>query len=79
MEQVEPRAAPVAKYSTHAMNQMQQTPTAMSFDTWDGSEYSVPPIIDQFPDYDWAASFNFSSGWPSMAMPPLENPGFNYG
>jgi transcriptional regulatory protein LEU3 len=61
------------------MNQMQQTPTAMSFDTWDGSEYSVPPMIDQFPDYDWAASFNFSTGWPNMTMPPLENPGFNYG
>ncbi|KAF2709898.1 hypothetical protein K504DRAFT_476060 [Pleomassaria siparia CBS 279.74] len=74
--------APVAKFQPNPVNPVQQNPAnpaVISFDTWDGSEYGVLPTVDQFPDYDWAASFNFSSGWPSMTMPPLENTGFNFG
>lgn len=78
-QQIRAPSAPVEKYTTDAMNPMQQHPETMSFNTFDGAEYSVPPMVDQFPDYDWAASFNFSSGWPSMAMPPLENTGFPFG
>jgi len=46
----------------------------MSFDTWDGgSDYGYQqPMLDQFPDYDWAASFDFSSEWPTV---PMQIPG----
>jgi transcriptional regulatory protein LEU3 len=58
--------------------QMPPVPThnaaAMSFDTWDGgSDYGYQqPMLDQFPDYDWAASFDFSSEWPTV---PMQIPG----
>jgi transcriptional regulatory protein LEU3 len=45
----------------------------MGFDTWDvGSDYGYQPMLDQFPDYDWAASFDFSSEWPTV---PMQMPG----
>jgi hypothetical protein len=40
---------------------MHPDPAVMSFDTWEGSDYNVPPMMDQFPDYDWAAGFDFSN------------------
>ena len=52
----------------------------MSFDTWDGSDYNMPQILDQFPDYDWAASFDLSNGWPNIPMGPVpENAGYTFG
>ncbi|KAF2686999.1 hypothetical protein K458DRAFT_297131 [Lentithecium fluviatile CBS 122367] len=51
-----------------------QNSANMSFDTtWDGSEFGgYQPMLDQFPDYDWAASFDFSSEWPTV---PMQIPG----
>lgn len=51
---------PITKFDPSLVN-MQPDPAVMSFDTWDGSDYSVPPMMDQFPDYDWAAGFDFSN------------------
>ncbi|KAH4683790.1 hypothetical protein HBI82_086970 [Parastagonospora nodorum] len=52
--------------------QMATDSAVMSFDTWDGSDYSVPPMMDQFPDYDWAAGFDFSNTeFPTMPTGPI--------
>jgi transcriptional regulatory protein LEU3 len=52
--------------------QMPTDPAVMSFDAWDGSDYSVPPMMDQFPDYDWAAGFDFSNTeFPTMPAGPI--------
>jgi hypothetical protein len=49
---------------------------------------NVTPVLDQFLDYDWAASFDFSNDWPNptatgmpgvnsvMPQLPLDNPGY---
>ncbi|KAF2122766.1 C6 zinc finger domain-containing protein [Lophiotrema nucula] len=67
-----PVAAPSTKYQPDAlMNPNQpivQPPVGMSFDIWDGTDYNVPPMLDQFPDYDWAASFDFSTDWPNATL-----------
>ncbi|KAF1927574.1 C6 zinc finger domain-containing protein [Didymella exigua CBS 183.55] len=68
---------PLTKFDPSLINpQLQVDPSAgMSFDTWDGSDYSVPPMLDQFPDYDWAAGFGFSnSDLPSVPLGPLGGP-----
>ena len=75
-------ASAVAKYAPSVMNSIQQdlaNPPPMSLDSFDASDYNVPLMVDQFPDYDWAAGFNFSTGWPSMNMPPLQNAEYNFG
>lgn len=42
----------------------------MNFEgAWDGESYMFPPVLDQFPDYDWAASFDFSNDPTQMQMP----------
>lgn len=52
--------------------QMPSDSAVMSFDTWDNSDYSVPPMMDQFPDYDWAAGFDFSNTeFPTMPAGPI--------
>lgn len=51
---------PMTKFDP-SLVQIQPEPSVMSFDTWDGSDYNVPPVMDQFPDYDWAAGFDFSN------------------
>lgn len=53
--------------------QMPTDPAVMSFDTqWDGSDYNVPPMMDQFPDYDWAAGFDFSNTeFPAIPAGPI--------
>lgn len=46
----------------------------MGFDNthWDGSDYNVPPVMDQFPDYDWAAGFDFSTdNFPTIPVGPM--------
>ena len=52
----------------------QQAP--MNFDgTWDGEPYMfAPPMLDQFPDYDWAASFDFPNDTNQMHIPQLQQP-----
>jgi transcriptional regulatory protein LEU3 len=52
---------------------LQQDPSVMGFDTWGGSQYDVPPMpMDQFPDYDWAAAFEFSSSeFPNVPVGPI--------
>ncbi|KAF1849493.1 uncharacterized protein K460DRAFT_280097 [Cucurbitaria berberidis CBS 394.84] len=64
---------PVNKFDPSLVNpQLQPDPTGMSFDAWDGSEYSVPPMLDQFPDYDWAAGYDFSnSDFPTIPGGPM--------
>ena len=80
---------PLNKFDPNLL-QMQPDPAAMSFDTWEGSDYNVPPVMDQFPDYDWAAGFEFSNTeFPSMptgavAGPPMMannmgNMGYTFG
>ncbi|CAI6332389.1 unnamed protein product [Periconia digitata] len=58
----------------------QSNQTPVSFDGWDGSDYSAPPMLDQFPDYDWAASFDFTNEW---SQPPMhgiaESGGYQFG
>ncbi|KAL5392483.1 hypothetical protein PMIN02_006202 [Paraphaeosphaeria minitans] len=48
----------------------------MSFDgAWDGEAYMFPPMLDQFPDYDWAASFDFSQDPSQMQqIPQMQQP-----
>ena len=67
---------PGTKFDPSLVNpQLQPDPTLMSFDAWDGSEYSAPPMLDQFPDYDWAAGFEFSnSNFPTIPVGAV-NPG----
>jgi transcriptional regulatory protein LEU3 len=70
--------------------QMPPDPAVMSFDTWEGSDYNVPPMMDQFPDYDWAAGFDFSNtefpampagtmGGPPMLPSNMGNIGYTFG
>lgn len=68
---------PLTKFDPSLINpQLQVDPsTGMSFDTWDGSDYNVPPMLDQFPDYDWAAGFEFSnSEFPNAPLGPIGGP-----
>jgi transcriptional regulatory protein LEU3 len=62
---------PLTKFDP-SLVQIQPDPSIMSFDTWDGSDYNVPPIMDQFPDYDWAAGFDFSNTeFPTVPAGPV--------
>lgn len=63
---------PVTKFDP-SLVQMPTDPALMSFDnTWEGSDYSIPPMMDQFPDYDWAAGFDFSNTeFPSVPLNPV--------
>jgi transcriptional regulatory protein LEU3 len=65
--------APVTKFDPSLVNpQLHPDLSVMSFDTWDGSQYDVPPMTDQFPDYDWAAGFEFSnSEFPTLSVGPI--------
>jgi transcriptional regulatory protein LEU3 len=73
-----PGQLPLTKFDPSLVNpQLQMDPgTNMSFETWDGgSEYNVPPMLDQFPDYDWAAGFEFSnSDFPNAPLGPVGPP-----
>ena len=73
-----PGQLPLTKFDPSLINpQLQMDPgTNMSFDNWDGgSEYNVPPMLDQFPDYDWAAGFEFSnSDFPNAPLGPVGGP-----
>jgi transcriptional regulatory protein LEU3 len=80
---------PINKFDPNLL-QMQPNPGSMSFEAWDGSDYNGPPVMDQFPDYDWAAGFDFSNTeFPSMpagavAGPPMMannmgNMGYTFG
>ena len=53
------------------INVMGSQPTPMSFDGWEGGEYPGLPTLDQFPDYDWAASFDFSNEVPQIPQVPI--------
>lgn len=65
---------PMTKFDP-SLVQIQPDPSVMSFDTWDGSDYNVPPVMDQFPDYDWAAGFDFSNTeFPAMQAGPMGGP-----
>ena len=63
------------KFDPSLVNPQLQPPTdqaLMSFDSWDGSDFSVPPMLDQFPDYDWAAGFEFShTNFPTIQGAPI--------
>jgi len=68
---------PLTKFDPSLINpQLPIDSTAgMSFDTWDGSDYNVPPMLDQFPDYDWAAGFEFTnSEFPNATLGPIGGP-----
>lgn len=69
---------PLTKFDPSLINpQLQIDPSAAmtSFDTWDGSDYNVPPMLDQFPDYDWAAGFEFTnSDFPNAPLGPIGGP-----
>lgn len=68
---------PLTKFDPSLINPQLQVdpPVGMSFDTWDGSDYNAPPILDQFPDYDWAAGFEFSnSDFPNAPLGPIGGP-----
>lgn len=67
--QIQPRPLPAVSMNPQlpltkfdpSLVPMHPDPAVMSFDTWEGSDYNVPPMMDQFPDYDWAAGFDFSN------------------
>ena len=68
---------PLTKFDPSLINPQLQVDSSagMSFDTWDGSDYNVPPMLDQFPDYDWAAGFEFSnSEFPNAPLGPIGGP-----
>lgn len=65
---------PITKFDP-SLVQMQPDPAVMSFDAWDGSDYNAPPMMDQFPDYDWAAGFDFSNTeFPTMPAGAIGGP-----
>lgn len=84
---------PVNKFDPSLVNpQLQPDPSVMggSFEAWEGQEYGIPPMLEQFPDYDWAAGFEFSNAEmpnvPVGAMNPMmpgpgnaPNMGYTYG
>ncbi|KAJ4305839.1 hypothetical protein N0V90_001371 [Kalmusia sp. IMI 367209] len=41
---------------------------------YEGEAYMFPPMLDQFPDYDWAASFDFSNDPGQMGQMPAMQP-----
>ena len=44
----------------------------MGFDTFEGQDYGIPPMLEQFPDYDWAAGFEFSNtDMPNVPVGPM--------
>lgn len=71
---------PITKFDPSLVNPQLQDPALVNLDGgWDGSEYSVPPMLEQFPDYDWAAGFEFSnSNFPTIPIGPM-NPGMQQG
>lgn len=80
---------PMAKFDPSLVNPHLPTdPNMMGFDAWEGSDYSAPPLLDQFPDYDWAAGLDFSTtefptipiGAMNPMMPgPTANMGYTFG
>ena len=47
----------------------------MNFDGgWETDPYMFTPMLDQFPDYDWAASFDFSNDPSQISIPQLQQP-----
>ncbi|KAF2014952.1 hypothetical protein BU24DRAFT_225515 [Aaosphaeria arxii CBS 175.79] len=76
-----PLDAPLAIQQQPQQQQQQPPPPVnMGFPqaSWDPSNYAAPPMLDQFPDYDWAASFDFSNDFMNQGlgqMPP-ENVGY---
>ncbi|KAF2470119.1 uncharacterized protein BDR25DRAFT_355830 [Lindgomyces ingoldianus] len=63
-EQATPRklSSPALRFSLRLTYIERPNSIGMNFDTWDGSNYDAPPMLDQmFPDYDWATSFDFSN------------------
>lgn len=86
-QQTQPNTVPVTKFDPSLVNpQIPTDPALMGIDAWDGSDYSAPPILDQFPDYDWAAGFEFTnSGFPTIPMAPImpgqstPNMGYTFG
>jgi transcriptional regulatory protein LEU3 len=65
---------PLTKFDPSLVH-VQPDSSIMSFDAWDGSDYNVPPVMDQFPDYDWAAGFDFSNTeFPTIPAGPTGGP-----
>lgn len=63
---------PVTKFDPSLVTPHLQDPTLTTFDRWDQSDYSIPPLLEQFPDYDWAAGFDFSnSNYPTVPIGPM--------
>ncbi|KAF2729375.1 C6 zinc finger domain-containing protein [Polyplosphaeria fusca] len=62
-------APPVSTYKPDSiMAPLAPAPVGMGFDTWGSTDYAMAPMFDQFPDYDWAASLDFSTDWPSNPL-----------
>ncbi|EFQ96027.1 hypothetical protein PTT_03590 [Pyrenophora teres f. teres 0-1] len=74
---------PVGKFDPSLVNPHLQDPSVMRFDTFEGQDYGIPPMLDQFPDYDWAAGFEFSnSEMPNVQVgamnPMMSGPGHGH-
>ncbi|KAF2181907.1 hypothetical protein K469DRAFT_729050 [Zopfia rhizophila CBS 207.26] len=70
---------PETNFPAKAVNQVQSAPFGTGFDSLNGFNYCIPPMLDQFPDYDWATSFDLSNDWPSGPLGTLpEANGFNF-
>ncbi|KAE8833822.1 hypothetical protein PTNB85_03805 [Pyrenophora teres f. teres] len=74
---------PVGKFDPSLVNPHLQDPSVMGFDTFEGQDYGIPPMLDQFPDYDWAAGFEFSnSEMPNVQVgamnPMMSGPGHGH-
>lgn len=66
---VDPHSLPAPPMGT------QSAPIGFDGTGWDGETYMFAPMLDQFPDYDWAASFDFANDPNQIAqMPQLQQP-----
>jgi transcriptional regulatory protein LEU3 len=56
-------------------------PITTGLETWNGAFCDAPMMLDQFPDYDWAASFDFTNDWPNVGvnLEPVPTAGYNFG
>jgi len=84
-----PMQIPISKFDSNLVNSQLSNPALTSHNRWDGPENSILPILEQFPDYDWAAGLEFSNSDfppipvgsmnPAMQQGNVANIGYTFG